>query len=280
MTAWLNGKLVDTPIIDATDRGFTLGDGLFETIRVAGGTPRWLDRHLARLTIGCEVLGFPPPDQAAIRGGITALLDALGLHDGVLRLTLTRGPAPRGVIPPRDPRPTLLITAGASPLAQAPARVIVARKTRRNEQSPLSRVKSLNYLDSILARLEAEEAGADEALLLNTQSNLAEATAANVFLVLNGDLVTPRISDGALPGVARALLIDAGMAREGAISESAFAQATSGFLANALGIRAIRAIDGRPLSDDSKTIAQAEQVTADAAGWSESGVAGSRPPPG
>jgi branched-chain amino acid aminotransferase len=249
MTAWLNGKLVDIPLIDATDRGFTLGDGLFETIRVANGNARWLDRHLARLASGCEILRLPPPDQTAIRDGITTLLTALGLCDGALRLTVTRGPAPRGVLPTRDTQPTLLITDRPLPMPQGPARVIVARKTRRNEQSPLSRIKSLNYLDSILARLEANEAGANDALLLNTQGNLAEATAANVFLVLDGELITPPVCDGALPGITRALLLEAGMAREATISEAALVQVASGFLANALGLRLIAAIDDRPLQE-------------------------------
>jgi Branched-chain amino acid aminotransferase/4-amino-4-deoxychorismate lyase len=104
MTVWLNGALVRDARIDPADRGFTLGDGVFETIRAAGGAPRHLDRHLRRLRAGLDVLGFTLAlDDRALAEAMASLLAADGLADASLRLTVTRGPAPRGCC--RRPHP-------------------------------------------------------------------------------------------------------------------------------------------------------------------------------
>jgi branched-chain amino acid aminotransferase len=153
----------------------------------------------------------------------------------------------RGVLPTGVARPTTLITAGTLPDRFLPARLVIARLTRRNEQSPLTRIKSLNYLDSILARQEAEAAGYDDAIMLNTRGDLAEATAANVFLAIGGRLVTPPVPDGALPGIARRLMLASGRAVEATITRADLGRATSGFLTNSLGVRQIACIGDRTL---------------------------------
>ncbi len=247
---WLNGALLDATAahINPTDRGFTLGDGVFETIRIESGHPAHFDRHMARLQHGAGVLGIEIPfTRAELLQAITEVAGAQSISEAAARLTLTRGPAPRGVLPVAPPRPTLLITAAPLPAALPPAHLITARCTRRNETSPLSRIKSLNYGDSILARQEAAARGADDALLLNTQGFLAEATAANVFLSIAGQLITPPIPDGALPGIRRALLLESGTPVERRITAADLARAQSGFLANALGLRQIASVDGRAL---------------------------------
>jgi len=241
----MNGVLADSVAtrIDPADRGFTLGDGVFETIRVSDGTPLHAARHFARLRHGADVLGIPLAfGSAAMLRAIDDVLNANRLVDAAVRITLSRGPAARGLVPAATPKSTLLI--GAGPLQQAlpPARLIIATTTRRNELSPLSRIKSLNYLDSILARREAEEAGADDALLLNTAGYVAEATAANVFLLLDGTWITPPEADGALPGIARALLLERGVAEERRVFASDVAEARAVFITNSLGRRAVRAI--------------------------------------
>ncbi len=206
---WLNGRLLppEQARLDPADRGFLLGDGVFETLRATAH----LDRHLARLREGAATLGialpWPNPEIAA------AATAVLGGRDAALRITLSRGPAPRGLLAPAGTQPTLLITAGPLPPPLPPARLIVARTTRRNEHSPLARIKSLNYLDSIIARQEAEAAGADDALLCNTAGRIAEATAANVFVRHGRAWTTPPVADGALPGIARALLLEFGVCR-------------------------------------------------------------------
>ena len=245
MTLWLNGALSapERARIDPADRGLTLGDGLFETIRLAEGRPLHLARHLTRLRDGALLLAIPVPyDDAAIAGAIAAV--AAGLVDAAIRVTLTRGPAPRGVLPPDLPTPTLLITAGRLPAA-GPVRLVVSRITRRNEGSPLSRIKSLNYLDSVLARQEAARNGADDALLLNSRGAIAEATAANLFLRRGGTLATPPVSDGALPGVMRSVLIDRCKAVERTLFPADVYAADAAFLANSLGLRAVLALEGR-----------------------------------
>jgi branched-chain amino acid aminotransferase len=253
MILWLNGALLpeEAARIDPADRGLTLGDGLFETIRVQGGQAMHLARHLARLRAGAAILDIPVGwSDTALGQAITAVAEAAGLPDAALRLTLTRGPAPRGVLPPSQPHPTLLITAGTLPSPAPPARAIIAASTRRNQDSPLSRLKSLNFLDSIIARREAAARGADDAILLDTRGRLAEATVANLFVVLDETILTPPLADGAMPGVTRARLLAAGLAQERTLWPADLSRAHAGFLTNSLGLRALACIGDRVFDPD------------------------------
>lgn len=251
MKVHLNGALVaaDAARIDPADRGFTLGDGLYETIAVRGGRVCRLESHMARLVGGAEILGLSiPVSHDDLAASMAQTLEANGITDGALRLTITRGPAPRGLAPPADPATTVLITTHAAAAAQ-PVRAMIATQGRRNEHSPLSRCKRLGDLDAIVARAEAERRGMGEALLLNTAGRIAEATIANLFVVLDGALVTPPLADGALPGVMRAAVIDAVGADERSLVPDDLARATEAFLTNSLGVRALVAVDGRPMGD-------------------------------
>ncbi len=245
----LNGRLLPAPEarIAAADRGFLLGDGLFETLRVRQGRAVAADRHLARLAEGLAFLGFPPPppDLAA---AIDAVIAANRVVEGSVRLTVSRGTGPRGVLPPEAPAPTVLISAVAALPPATPLSLIVARCTRRNSFSPLSRLKTLNYLDSILARREAAAAGADDAILLNTAGGVAETTATNLILFLDGGWLTPPVGDGALPGIARARLLEAGLIAERSLSVADLARAQAALAVNALSCRAVASIDGRALA--------------------------------
>jgi branched-chain amino acid aminotransferase len=257
MTLWLNGALCASAEarIDPADRGLTLGDGLFETICVAAERPMHLTRHLTRLRDGARLLAIPVPyDDATLAAAIHAVVAANRLADAAVRLTLTRGPAPRGVLPPDSPTPTVLITAGPLPAA-GPVRLVVSTVTRRNESSPLSRIKSLNYLDSVLARLEAARRGADDALLLNSRGAIAEATTANLFLRSGGRLVTPPVTDGALPGVMRAMLIERCGAEERTLFPADVRAADITFLSNSAGLRAVVALEGDLLRCDATDLA-------------------------
>lgn len=254
MTIWLNGRLMPAAEgrVDPADRGFTLGDGLFETIRIKDGLPRHLPRHLDRLTAGVELLRLPLPYSAAdLTDAMAALIGAAGVADGVLRLTLSRGTGARGVLPPADAQPTLLMTVAPAAHMTAPVSAIVARSTRRNEHSPLSRLKSLNYLDSILARQEAAERGADEALLLNAAGRLAESSVANLFLSVGGRLLTPPLADGALPGIRRALILERHGAEEAPLTPEDLARADEALLTNSLGLRPLVAVDGHSIGSGS-----------------------------
>lgn len=246
---WLNGALLpaETARIDPSDRGFLLGDGLFETMAAREGAVAELARHHARLSAGAALLRMPaPPGIAELAKAIHDLLAANGLREAALRLTLTRGPGPRGLLPAAQPAPTLLLTAASLPAACAPLLLHTSR-IRRDEDSPLSAIKSLNYLPNVLARLEAAEHGADDALLLNRAGRVAESSAANLFVLLHGAWVTPPVSEGALPGVCRACLLETGRVREAVVTLADLAAAQAVCAGNALALRQVAAIDGRKL---------------------------------
>lgn len=245
MTLWLNGALrrASEARIDPADRGFLLGDGLFETMAAHGRAVPELARHYARLCAGAELLRIPVPlTRPELAVAIHDLLAANGLHDAALRLTLTRGVGPRGLLPPGNPTPTLLLTAAALPPLGGPLRLITST-IRRDEDSPLSAIKSLNYLPGVLARMEAAERGADDALLLNRAGRVAETSIANLFVRLRGEWVTPPVSEGALPGIRRACLLDAGKLREAAITVEELREAEAVCAGNALSLRPVAAID-------------------------------------
>ena len=247
---WLNGQLVarDRARIDPADRGFTLGDGLFETIAARGGKILRGPAHLARLRAGAGELRIPVPcDDATLAAALIETARANAIEDGVLRLTLTRGPAPRGLGPPADARPTLLIAAESGLPPETPARAVIARAARRDEASVLCRVKSLNYLNGVRARLEAADAGADEAILLNTQGRIADGAAASLFLFLGQWLVTPSLAEGALPGIVRAAAMRELGAVERPLTPADILAADEAVLVNSLGARTLIALDGRPV---------------------------------
>jgi branched-chain amino acid aminotransferase len=248
---WLNGCLLDADAarIAPSDRGFLLADGVFETVRAAGGDLVWLADHLVRLHAGAALLGIPVPlSDDAIAAGLRDLVRANNLPDGAVRLTLTRGPsARRGLWPPDEPAaPTLLGTA-APRAAPAPARLILCGTTRRNEFSPLSRVKSLAYGDAILAKREALAAGATDAVLLNTSGHVACCTVGNIFVRGVRGWATPPPGDGALPGLARARVLDVTGAEERRLTEDDIAQAREVIITNSLGITAVSHLEGRAL---------------------------------
>lgn len=245
---WLNGALLPAAAarIDPADRGLLLGDGLFETMAAREGTVPELARHYARLAHGAALLRIPLPlSLAALECAAGNLLAANGLSEAALRLTLTRGPAPRGLLPPEPPAPTLLLTT-APPPSGGTLRLITA-SIRRDEHSPLSALKTLNYLPGVLARIEAAEQGADDALLLNTQGFVAETSAANLFVRRGGAWFTPPVADGALPGVRRAKLLESGRIREARLTAEQLLQAEAIFAGNALLLRPVAAIDGRAI---------------------------------
>lgn len=250
---WLNGRIVaaDQAVVPVTDRGFTLGDGLFETIQMRDGQPRRLGDHWARLADGAAVLRLPLPlDRQQLEQAIQDLALANDWRDAALRLTISRGSGVRGLVPPDPAHPTVLLSGGPPPPPLGPARLHVARQVRRNAHSPISRCKTLSYLDNILARIEAQEAGADDALLLNGEEFAVETSIANLFVLRqDGLLLTPPLAHGALPGVRRADLLRDGAAREHPLRLSDVLAAREVFVTNALSVRPVIAIDGQMIGD-------------------------------
>jgi branched-chain amino acid aminotransferase len=214
MIFWLNGEFKkDATAISIADRGFLLGDGLFETLLLVDGVPAFLSEHLARMTVGAKALKIAVAyGERDIGDAIAALAKRNGAGAGhaSARVSLTRGAGSRGIsIASGDFSGTLLITVSAIETSNEPKLTnLIISKHRRNEKSVTARCKTLNYLDNILARNEAMEAGADDALMLNTQGDIACASAANFFAIRSGIVATPPIEGGALPGVVRAALIN------------------------------------------------------------------------
>jgi branched-chain amino acid aminotransferase len=252
---YLNGAIVppDFARIDPADRGFTLADGLFETLRAYRGKPFRLEDHLLRLESSAQALGIPLLfDAVRIAEAVVELLQANALTEGdaAIRITATRGTGPRGLLPPADVKPTLMITTtGYAPLPDTCSAAIV--EIRRNEGSPLSRMKSLGYLDNVLAAREAADRGAEEAILMNNAGRVAGAARANVFAVRDGRLLTPPLSDGVLPGIARRVVLDLAAAlriptEEASLSPADLAGAAEIFLTNSLfEIRSVGRLDDR-----------------------------------
>ena len=165
------------------------------------------------MAAGAAVLGLPPPTRETFVDCAVAAVAAAGLGEAraAVRVTLTAGSGGRGLDRPAELRPRLFATAAPSPRPERPASLAIA-SVRRNEASPTSRLKTLAYLDNVLARREARDAGADEAVMLNTQGELACAAAANLFWIEAGALVTPADETGCLPGIMRAQVLDAARA--------------------------------------------------------------------
>jgi branched-chain amino acid aminotransferase len=214
---WVDGRLLaaDAPHLSAFDRGFQLGDGVFETLRARAGRPTELSEHVARLGRSAAGLAIPLADdiETLLIDAIAALLAAEGLDgpdgDASVRITVSRGTFyGRGLLPPDEhPTPTIVVQAWA--VSPVPAGHLdnglhlVASSVRRDPENPLVGLKTTSRADYVFARVEARKAGADDALFLTTDGFLSEATSANLFLVRGEELATPSLACAILPGTTR-----------------------------------------------------------------------------
>lgn len=242
-------------MIPADDRGLTLGDGLFETVLAVAGAFARLDAHLDRMAAGCTVIGLPAPDPQAVASEMRRALAMAGLEEAraAVRVSYTAGSGGRGLDRPARPAPRLSVTAAAAPKPVTPARLALSG-VRRNDQSPASRLKTLAYLDNVLARAEALGRGADEALMLNTRGEAACAAAGNLFWLVGTRLFTPALDCGVLAGVTRAVVLEAAPAlgltpTETHVGPEALAQAEAIFVTNSLiGVRSVSDYEGRTIA--------------------------------
>ncbi len=208
MIAWLNGEFTEDARIGAGDRGFMLGDGVFETIYVESGQPAFLAEHVKRLKKGLGALSITPPDLKGLARIIRLLAEKNNAEKRTAaRITVTRGAGERGLKFSAN-APTLLVT--VAPLAEAgtaPVTVIISAR-RRFASASTARFKAIGgYIENLLAHNEALASGAGEALMLNERGRLASAAAGNVFIAAKAGVSTPPVSEGALPGIVRGLLL-------------------------------------------------------------------------
>ena len=265
---WVDGQLVaaDAHHLSAFDRGFQLGDGLFETLRARGGRPTELAEHVARLRRSADGLDIPLDaalDQQ-LADGIAALLAADGLDgpdgDASIRITVSRGViVARGLLPLEHPSPTVVIQAW--PVTPAPrdhlerGLHLVVSAVRRDPENPLAALKTTSRADYVYARLEARRAGADDALFLTTDGHLSEATSANIFLVRGTELVTPALACAILPGTTRTWLLGwaaaAGLAAsETWLTTADLAGADEAFLCSSVaGVLPVTRFEGESIGD-------------------------------
>lgn len=208
---WLDGARRDPA--DAhlhwSDHGITVGDGVFETLKLVDGVPFALRRHLDRLERSASGLGLSAPDDRVLRSAVDEVCDAWGTRPGRLRITVTGGPGPMGS-ERGDAGPTLLIAAAevATALA-APSATVALVPWTRNERGALAGLKTTSYGENVVALARARELGAAEALVANTVGHLCEGTGSNVFVVVDDRLATPPLSSGCLAGITRELLLEA-----------------------------------------------------------------------
>ena len=210
MITYLNGRFVSESeaVVPVTDRGFLYGDGVFETLRVQHGEPVWWARHMARLERGLSLLRITLPRRSdELRHHAGELIQQNQLPDSTLRLSISRGSGRRGYSIQGADTPTVVMT--LHPLVPPPSSLRLATATIRvPAHDPIALTKSANKLPHILARAEAEERGADEALLLNIAGDVAEASASNIFWIEGGAVCTPPLADGALAGVTREVVLE------------------------------------------------------------------------
>jgi aminodeoxychorismate lyase len=210
MTVFLNGRFVPDvqAVVPITDRGFLYGDGLFETLRVSHGQPLRWSRHTGRLQRGAQFLRIVLPWSAEeLRRFAVKLIEQNAMPESVLRITLSRGSGSRGYTPKSADNPTLAMT--LHPLRPVISLIrLVTSSLRVPANDPLAGFKTANKLVHVLARAEADARGAHEALLLNTDGHVAEAATSNLFWLADGAVCTPPITDGALAGVAREVVLE------------------------------------------------------------------------
>ncbi len=206
---WLDGRIVSTAEarISPFDHGVLVGDGVFETLVARNGKPFTPTRHWKRLIASCGAMGITPPAFDTYRDAIVATMQANGLSDARVRVTLTSGNGPLGS--DRGDAPPTMIVATTPLKPWPPTETVVTVPWTRNERSALTGVKSISYGDNVRALAFAHSKGAGEALLANTHDELCEGTGTNIFVVANGRVQTPPLSSGCLAGVTRGLVLEA-----------------------------------------------------------------------
>jgi branched-chain amino acid aminotransferase len=256
---WIGGTVVppDEARVSVFDHGFTVGDGVFETLKVVDGQAFALRRHLERLRRSATGLGLEVPlSDDKMRAAIDETLTTAGPSVGRIRVTLTGGLAPLGS-GRAGVAPTLVIAVSPQD-PWGPETTAVTVPWPRNERSAVTGLKTTSYAENVVALSEAHKVGATEAIFGNLAGNVCEGTGTNVFVVLGGRLVTPPLLAGCLAGVTRALLLELlDEAEEDDLPMAALAQADEVLLTSSVrNAQPLRSLDGRDLPGVDGPVAQ------------------------
>jgi branched-chain amino acid aminotransferase len=209
MRVWFDGAVLDDPaagVVRVDDHGLTVGDGVFESLKVLDGRPFALTRHLDRLARSAAGLGLPAPDLERVRHAVEEVLAPAAWPLGRLRITCTAGPAPLGSGRGHGPGTLVVVADAMAPAADTTA--VVRVPWVRNERSAVAGLKTTSYAENVVALARAAESGASEAIFANTVGHLCEGTGSNVGYVVGGEVRTPSLASGCLAGVTRALLLE------------------------------------------------------------------------
>jgi branched-chain amino acid aminotransferase len=259
MRLWVNGQLVRDPYepaLSPLDHGVTVGDGVFETVKVVDGTPFALTRHLQRLETSAHGLGLSKLDVDLVRQGVVAVLDGWDEPLGRLRITVTGGPGPMGSERGEHPLTVVVGLTGFEPRSVSTAVAVVP--WLRNERGALAGLKTTSYAENVVALAYSRERDASEAMFANTVGNLCEGTGSNVFVVLDGRIWTPPLSSGCLAGVTRALVLEWCGAAEKDLPIGVLDEAEEIFLTSTTrDVQAVHGVDGRALNAPGKLTAEA-----------------------
>ena len=212
MLVFLNGQFLSEAeaVVPVNDRGFMYGDGLFETLRVVNGKPFRMAQHLERMTRGADFLKIKPPfTPKELEKFSRQLVEHNQMPDAILRVTLTRGPGTRGYTPNGEHKPTVVMTLHAAPpLEKSVEWSLMTSSFRIPASDALASFKTTSKILHVMARAEAAEKGVDEALLINTNGEVAEAASGNLFWVYQDKICTTPTGRGVLPGITRAIVLE------------------------------------------------------------------------
>ena len=210
LIASVNGTLIkeNEAYISIMDRGFTLADGLFETMIARRNKVINFERHFDRLKSGASILDINIPEKELLLSNIFDVLDSNSLDLSVVRLTMSRGYDYERGLTIHDSIPSIVIRVSPHSVNEGNKVSLTVSSIRRNEASPISNVKSISYVDSVIAKKQAIKNGFNDALLLNTKGNISCATSSNVFVVQGDFLITPPAHEGVLLGVTRSIIIE------------------------------------------------------------------------
>jgi branched-chain amino acid aminotransferase len=243
--SWIDGQLKVDPLVSANNQGFLTGMGVFETLKVTNSHPEFLDRHLNRLSSSAQRIGLPLLSKDALGEAVTEVIHVNQIISGSARLRIT-------VTAQNDTSSVFVSMSKLDPWPGLTSCIVAP--WLRNNRSPLSGIKSTSYAENVLALSWARGLGYSEAIFFDTAGRLAEGATSNIFVVTNGEILTPSESTGILPGVIRQVLLDAKMVKEADLTVADLDSAQELFLTSSTrGVHPVIRINDRNLDGVGET---------------------------